>query len=375
MLAEPQPRALLEAVADQLGFGAPATPDTRTCRALGIPDDLNSVRLAAGTGTTRLMLVTLSPEQHLKDSTGRIADRLARNAPHFCWLMVVLSPADRRLAVATWRQEGRSNRVAALIADCDHILPSDRDTFRELAATMTESLPDTERHTRWVEILGREAISRRFFLALQANVGRLADGADGRANVDTRREIALLHVSRLLFLAFLEARGWLDRDRRFLARTFDDCAACGGGFQRRVLEPLFFGTLNTPVSARAPRARALGALPFLNGGLFTRGAVEQRHRHLVMRDEDYGLMFDELFVRYRFTPNEETTEWQESAIDPEILGRAFDARRHRAWLRAAKMNPVCLGRNRLLTTRQLGKTGLGGGRFLADLLGLFRPKA
>ncbi|HET8772676.1 MAG TPA: DNA methyltransferase, partial [Thermoanaerobaculia bacterium] len=44
-----------------------------------------------------------------------------------------------------------------------------------------------------------------------------------------------------------------------------------------------------------------------------------------MRDEDFGELFDQLLVRYRFTPREETETWHEAAIDPEILGRAFES--------------------------------------------------
>jgi hypothetical protein len=34
-----------------------------------------------------------------------------------------------------------------------------------------------------------------------------------------------------------------------------------------------------------------------------------------MRDEDFGEAFDRLLTRYRFTPREETSTWQEAAID------------------------------------------------------------
>src|SRR3972149_1536762 len=48
-----------------------------------------------------------------------------------------------------------------------------------------------------------------------------------------RRAIALLYASRLLFLAFLEAKGWLDGDREFLRHAFDDrCGAGGEGDER-----------------------------------------------------------------------------------------------------------------------------------------------
>jgi hypothetical protein len=324
LLAEEDPQSLFPLLAKGLGFGLPSPADAVTQRGLGVPEEITPVFVAAGQGTCRLLLVGIE-EGATREKVSRLADHLSRKAPHLLWLVAALNVARRELAVAAWQPRGPSTRTAAVVIDCTRVLPSDCETLSELADTIGERLTDIERHARWVEVLGREAISRRFFHVLQSCVARLAEGAAGSAGAAARHEIALLNVSRLLFLAFLEARGWLDNDRRFLTRTFDDCMASGGRYQKRVLDPLFFGTLNTPVSARAPLARSLGRLPFLNGGLFTRAAVERRGRAIVLRDEDLGGMFDELFVRYRFTPREETSTWQESAIDPEILGRAFES--------------------------------------------------
>jgi hypothetical protein len=87
---------------------------------------------------------------------------------------------------------------------------------------------------------------------------------------------------------------------------------------------LFFGTLNTRQAARAATARSLGRIPFLNGGLFARSAVEKRSR-LRFSDEAIGAFLDEVLTRYRFTAREESTEWSEVAIDPEMLGKAFES--------------------------------------------------
>jgi hypothetical protein len=98
----------------------------------------------------------------------------------------------------------------------------------------------------------------------------------------------------------------------------------GGRFHERVLQPLFFGTLNTPVKARAPAARALGRIPFLNGGLFSRTPLERRAR-IVFTDESLGVAFGELLTRYRFTAREDSSSWSEAAIDPEMLGKALES--------------------------------------------------
>ena len=109
---------------------------------------------------------------------------------------------------------------------------------------------------------------------------------EGTRRSETRRDLALLCASRVLFLAFLEAKGWLDGDREFLRNAFDARCASGGEVHRRLLDPLFFGTLNTPAGRRAPAARALGRIPFLNGGLFARTPLERRDGRLALHGRD-----------------------------------------------------------------------------------------
>ena len=276
LLSVDDPEQCLNSLAGELGFGEPAPADARTRQTLGVPDDLTSIRLAAGPGTTRLMLAIGRSDLAGRDQVGRLAGGLSRKAPHLLWLLVLVVPARFELVLATWQAGSSPPRVAALFVDRRAVLPSDEETLTSLAESLDGS--DLEIHTQWMELLGREAISLRFFITLQRLVGRLSDEATGNASPSVRREIALLYLSRLLFLAFLEARGWLDSDQRFLARTFDDCMARGGRYQRRVLEPLFFGTLNTPPQRRAPVAKALGRIPFLNGGLFSRSPAERAHR-------------------------------------------------------------------------------------------------
>jgi hypothetical protein len=200
---------------------------------------------------------------------------------------------------------------------------SDAETLCSLAAAVSGS--DLLTHARWLDILGRDAITRRFFRELEVTVGLLAGSLqDGVPRLE-RRELALVYVSRLIFLSFLETKGWLDGDFGFLENGFVDCITAGGCYQRRVLEPLFFGTLNTPTASRALRARRFGRIPFLNGGLFARSVLEKRMRGFTFSDDVLGNAYSSLFSRYRFTGREDSSEWSEAAIDPEILGKAFEA--------------------------------------------------
>jgi hypothetical protein len=238
------------------------------------------------------------------------------------WLVIMAHPTESLLIVAASPAPGVS-RIAALAVDPRRVQDSDAETFAAMADAAGPN--DVMTHVRWRELLGRDALCRRFYRELEGAVGHLACTAVTRAPEQDRREIALLASSRLLFLAFLEAKGWLDSDREFLRHRFDACCASGGEVHRRLLEPLFFGTLNTPASRRARLAHGFGRVPFLNGGLFARAPVERKWRDARLADEAIGAVVCRLLGRYRVTAREDSTAWSEAAIDPEMLGRAFES--------------------------------------------------
>ena len=282
-------------------------------------------RMIDGGGALRALLVTFDARATLRACLTAMATRLASRTPHILWLLIAAQRESGEVAIAAWRGDRRPPRVAALIVQRDRIVDSDAETLAMLAAVGDgRADADVLTHARWVEVLGREALTRRFYRALELRVESLAASLTSGMAAD-RREVALLYASRLLFLSFLEAKGWLDGNRDFLASTFDRCMAEGGGFQRRVLLPLFFGTLNTRYARRAPAARALGRIPFLNGGLFARAAVERRIGRALFPDEELGKLFSDLFARYRFTAREESLELTDLAVDPEMLGKAFES--------------------------------------------------
>ena len=324
LLAAATDAASLGAIAAAVGCAGPPAPLDATSRtALGIPEDYTTALVARGPGTLRALLLDVADAKPMRDVVSHLARRLSARAPHLLWLAIVCRNATSEVALAAWSPRRSGPRVSALLVDRTNVVDSDAETLCSLAAAM-ESV-DVLTHGRWVGILGREAVTRRFYRALERLVSSLAAEARGHAPADARREIALLYASRLLFLSFLEAKEWLDGDRAFLARRYDDCLNGRGGYQRRVLVPLFFGTLNTSVRSRAPTARALGRIPFLNGGLFARSALERAHSSLEFRDEELGRFLSDLLGRYRFTAREETADWSEAAIDPEMLGRAFES--------------------------------------------------
>ena len=301
------------------GDVVPLDPSTRRAWELEDADP----RIGAGPGTVRVLALRVRGEAPFREALQRIARRLASRAPHVLWFITAINHDATSAAIIAWSGSAAAIRIASFLWEPALVVDSDAETLCALSSVRHGD--DVLFHARALEILGREALTRRFYRALETHVGALASTFPRRANRDDAREIALLCVSRLLFLRFLEAKGWLNDDRAFIANAFDACMAGGGGFHRSVLLPLFFGTLNTPVARRAPAARAFGAVPFLNGGLFARTRVERRVGAHTFPDAELGAVLQHVFARFRFVAREESATWSEASVDPEMLGRAFES--------------------------------------------------
>lgn len=298
-----------------------ASLDPAELIALGL-DGLADARLAAGPGSIRTVLLRVR-ESALRDALPRIASRLSSRAPHVLWFLAALDERGEMAALVGWSTGTRTPRLASFVWEPGRVADSDAETLCALSALLRDD--DVAFHGRCVEVLGRDALTRRFYRVLETQVAALGECLAPPVSRNDARAIALLYTSRLLFLCFLEAKGWLNGERGFLGSRFDECMRAGGGFHHQVLLPLFFGTLNTPYHRRAKAARAFGRIPFLNGGLFTRTPLERRAGRRVFPDERMGALLSELFQRFRFVAREDSTTWSEAAIDPEMLGRAFES--------------------------------------------------
>ena len=313
------------AILREIGFTEPALPlDSMARTTLGFPPNLGAAWITQGRGSLRGLVVDLGDAQDTRDALTTLANSLARRAPQLLWLAVAFSGPQRDLAILCWTNRSQRARIVSLLCNQDRLFESDSETLCALSAATGET--DLTTHARWLDVLGRVAITRRFFRTLQATVGELADSLKTEINRAERRELALLYVSRLIFLSFLETKGWLNSDFGFLTNGYSHCISeSGGSYQKKVLEPLFFGTLNTPTKTRSDRARSFGRVPFLNGGLFARSHIEKRRRHCLFTDEAFGNAYGSLLSRYRFSAREESSGWSDASIDPEMLGKAFEA--------------------------------------------------
>ena len=151
---------------------------------------------------------------------------------------------------------------------------------------------------------------------------------DGKAIRDYVKKM----LGRIVFLYFVQRKGWLDGNYRYMSDLFAHAAAdVQSDFLDRVLEPMFFGLLNTPKAERIAHAEKNGwdfslipgweNIPYLNGGLFEQDEIDKCKS--VFPKEYFAALFD-FFDTYNFTIDENDPDDNEVGIDPEMLGHIFE---------------------------------------------------
>ena len=245
----------------------------------------------------------------------RDAERLARKISRrgrMC-LVLALDPHSCRLAIAVGVDGCPRLEV-------DLTSPRTEDLASLTRLTATAEGGSLAFAARAADALAAEAVGRRFFRVFRATLDRMAAGLPGPMHAEDRHGLALLQLTRILFLYFVQAKGWLGGRERFLAEEVEKCLARKRRLHRDLLRPLFFGTLNRPRGLRSRAATLFGSIPFLNGGLFEPHPLERRCRadipNPLWRDA-----FDQLFERFHFTVVEGQSH---GGVAPDMLGRVFE---------------------------------------------------
>ena len=139
-------------------------------------------------------------------------------------------------------------------------------------------------------------------------------------------------MGRLVFLQFLQKKGWLGvpagepwgtGDREFIQNLFAQTAD-KDHFIDNVLEVLF-NDLNTERKGDLATSSLGGGrgrlIPYLNGGLFERDATDETEFPLPAK---YMQSLLDFFASYNFTIDENDPDDAEVGVDPEMLGRIFE---------------------------------------------------
>jgi len=133
------------------------------------------------------------------------------------------------------------------------------------------------------------------------------------------KQFTVRMIGRYIFCWFLKEKGIIPHsliNKETVERT--------DKYYQTVLLKLFFETLNSKVQDRDPlkHNKLFEKIPFLNGGLFDESEEDKLFTHL---DLDVWLLsFVDILENYDFTVDESSSQYQQVAVDPEMLGRIFE---------------------------------------------------
>ena len=187
------------------------------------------------------------------------------------------------------------------------------------------------------EAFSVERLNKDFFNGYKNQYKRFVDTL---TNTKQHRDYVKKLLGRLVFLQFLQKKGWMgvpasstkweNGDKNYFAKLVEKYLD-NNRLLSDVLEPLFFGVLNTKPEEREALFIKKGwnislltefeGIPYLNGGLFEPDNIDN-----LTIDFPYSY-FKELmdfFAMYNFTIDENDPEDSEVGIDPEMLGHIFE---------------------------------------------------
>ena len=177
-----------------------------------------------------------------------------------------------------------------------------------------------------------EAVTKQFFEDYQSVFHILQD--DLTNQTEDRRwahDYALQFLNRCMFLYFIQRKGWLGDNTKFLRsfwESYQETNEQVDSFVDRWLNVLFFEAFNNkfhgghrhfPDTIR----EALSLAPYLNGGLFTENALDGEHDFQISDQRFEGIF--EFLENYNFTIAEDSPLDQEVAVDPEMIGKVYES--------------------------------------------------
>lgn len=203
-----------------------------------------------------------------------------------------------------------------------------------------------------------EAVTRQFFHEYKRVFDHVEGAITGLRGPDKRRLFVQRLFNRLMFIAFIQKKGWLKfpargqspdplagmEENEYLEAVWCDYQTKkkeDANFYADRLAHLFFRGLNNPAAVdmlatnrghSTPDSflqRRIGDVPYLNGGLFEKSddGTDEADAGIVIPDKAVDAILgraDSLFKRFNFTVTESTPLDVEVAVDPEMLGKVFE---------------------------------------------------
>lgn len=170
-----------------------------------------------------------------------------------------------------------------------------------------------------------EKVTKKFYELFEKEHDAFLKFVNGIPDKHLEKWYVSVMLNRLMFIYFIQKKGFLGGDRNYLANKLVESNGRGKDkFYREFLCPLFFQGFAEREEQRSPAtSRLLGQVPYLNGGLFLKHQIEQLHgKQIDVPDKAFQRIFD-FFEKYDWHLDDRPTRTGRE-INPDVLGYVFE---------------------------------------------------
>lgn len=171
-----------------------------------------------------------------------------------------------------------------------------------------------------------EKVTKRFYDQFKKEHTSFLNFIKGVSENVDRDWYASLMLNRLMFIYFIQKKGFLDNDKDYLKNRLKATQEKRGknkfySFYRNFLLVLFHKGLGS--SERNPEIiNEIGVVPYLNGGLFDAHHIEQNYATIEIADEAFEQVF-KFFDQYEWHLDTRITATGKD-INPDVIGYIFE---------------------------------------------------
>ena len=246
--------------------------------------------------------------------------------------LIVYVSHDRNTLYWQWvkREPGRTDRSRQHIYHRDQPGEALIQKLEQLVFTL-----DEEEDMTIVNVSGRvraafdvEKVTKKFYERFKKEHHIFLEFIEGIKSVVDREWYASLMLNRMMFIYFIQKRGFLDDDLDYLRNRLQSMQAMHGKdrfqtFYRLFLLRLFHEGLGQPEADRAHELAALlGKVPYLNGGLFDVHDLERDNPEIHVPDQAFEQIFA-FFDAYQWHLDDRPLH-KDNEINPDVLGYIFE---------------------------------------------------
>ena len=170
-----------------------------------------------------------------------------------------------------------------------------------------------------------EKVTKRFYDRFKTEHEKFLKFLRGIPDEKIQRWYVSVMLNRLMFIYFIQKKGFLDNDTNYLRSRLRKSKEYGSDlYYTNFLCPLFFEGFAKKENDRTPETnQLLGTVPYLDGGLFQRHQIENLHgKQIQIEDAAFENLFA-FFDEYDWHLDERPRH-ADNEINPDVLGYIFE---------------------------------------------------